>query len=208
MIRVHGGIAFERKAFADKVSELLQNNEPIKIYPGSGDTIAAGFLNLDIVRHPALRDDDPRWNDRDLYIFPFADAVWPIPDSSVDYVFHEDLFEHLSQMQQICFLAEVLRVLKPGAWHRVNTPCLIQSMKRHSNFSAGFEGVYRDEWTKWGHVSLVSRKILEEMAFLVGYSEVVFNQKNQGVSKFRYPEGRPGSDRHPIFGNVFADLLK
>jgi hypothetical protein len=81
-------------------------------------------------------------------------------------------------------------------------------MKRHSNFSVGFGGVYHDEWTKHGHQSLMTRSYLEEMARLVGYREVVFNLKNQGVSHFKYPEGRPGPDRDQLVGNIFADLLK
>ena len=208
MLRTIGNVENELAAFAAKVLQLVSDGQPVKIYPGCGDTIAAGFLNIDVFKHKNLRDDDPRWRDRDIFIFPFADMAWPLPDSCADYIFHEDFFEHISQKQQICFLAETLRVLKPGAWHQVNTPCLVHSMKSNSNFARGFDGVYRAEWDKHGHVSLISRTILEEMAKLVGYREVVFTQKGQSVSKFRYPEGRPGPDRDQILGNVFADLLK
>lgn len=207
MRRPIGNISEELSLFSARVNDLIAHHLPVKIYAGAGDTIAKGFLNLDIRKHPRLQDDDPRLEHCDLFVFPFADMAWPIPDHCVDFIFHEDFFEHVTQKQQICFLAESLRVLKVGAWHRVNTPCLAQSMKRHSNFSLGYNGVYRSEWDKHGHVSLVTRASLEEMAKLVGYREVVFNQKGQSVSEHRYPEGRPGHDRDQLFGNVMADLL-
>ena len=56
---------------------------------------------------------------------------------------------------QFQFLAETLRVMKPGSWHRVNTPNVITAMKLHSNFKKGFRGVYTGE-EKWGHISIFS----------------------------------------------------
>jgi hypothetical protein len=111
-------------------------------------------------------------------------------------------------VQQFGFLAETLRVLKPGGWHRINTPCLAASMKRPSRFQEGHRGVYFQEWNEHGHVSIVSREILTEMARLVGYREIFFTLRGQGLSKYRYGDNRPGPDRDEILGNIFADLLK
>lgn len=194
--------------FAATVREMTEAGKPVLLYPGCGDTPARGFLNLDISLHGRLTPDDPRWEDRQVFIFPFADTAWPIPDNSVDYVFHEDFFEHINQKQQVCFLAEALRVMKPGAWHRVNTPCLAASMRSHSDFRRGFRGVFADEWDKDAHISIMTRAALEDLAILVGYRYVSFNIKNGGMSEFRYPEGRPGPDRDQDLGNIFADLLK
>jgi hypothetical protein len=70
-------------------------------------------------------------------------------------------------------------------------------------------GVYTGEWDNWEHISLFTRHSLEEMAKLVGYREVVFTLKNQGVSPYRLArEVRPDADRDPLTGNIFADLLK
>ncbi len=207
-MRQIGSVAEELAAFSRAVQDLIREERPVLIYPGCGDTIARGFLNLDVLVHPQLSPNDPRWEDREIFVFPFADLAWPVPDNSVDYVFHEDFFEHINQKQQVCFLAETLRVMKPGAWHRINTPCLGNSMRTHSDFSRGFTGVYTDEWDQHGHVNLMSRATLEEMALLVGYRYVSFNRKNGSLSDYRYPEGRPGPDRDQILGNLFADLLK
>lgn len=208
MWREPGDTEAELRAFAAKVAELNERGLPVKIYPGCGDTIAHGFLNLDIVAHPRLTPDDPRWEVCDMFLFPFADIAWPIPANSCDFIFHEDMFEHIGQRQQIAFLAETRRVLKPGGWHRINTPCLAESMRRHSRFEEGFNGVHFREWDEHAHVSLVTRGTISEMAKMVGYREVFFNLRNQSVSPHRYVDCRPGSDRDEILGNVFADLLK
>jgi predicted SAM-dependent methyltransferase len=160
MWRQIGDTHAELQAFAGKVAELNRLGLPVMIYPGCGDTIARGFINLDIEVHQKLRADDPRWGKCDMFIFPFADMAWPLPDNSCDYIFHEDLFEHLTQKQQFGLLAETLRVLKPGEWHRINTPCLAESMRRHSRFHEGFQGVYFQEWDKHGHVSIITRDIV------------------------------------------------
>jgi predicted SAM-dependent methyltransferase len=197
----------EVKAFSARVRDLVEAGQPVKIQVGFGWTPAPGFVNLDI--HPLLDKSDNRFADADVFFFPYADMPWPIPANCVDYIFHEDFIEHISQKQQVCFLAETLRVLKNGAWHRVSTPCLNASMRRHSHFEDGMEGVYTGEWTNWDHINLFTRHSLEEMARLVGYREVVFTLKNQGVSPYRLVnEVRPDDDRDPLTGNIFADLLK
>ena len=197
----------EVRAFADRVFSTIKAGRPVKIQPGAGTSPSPDFLNLDI--RALLPESDTRFADCEMFFFPFADMPWPIPDNCVDYIFHEDFIEHIGQQQQVCFLAETRRVLKPGCWHRVNTPCLNATMQRHSHFAQGMKGVYTKEWTDWQHVSLFTRHSLEEMARLVGYREVVFNLKNQSVSPHRPKfEIRPGDDRDPLVGNIFADLLK
>lgn len=205
-MRAAGPVEQEMAAFANRVFALLQAGQPVRIYTGCGTMPAAGFLNIDIA--PMLRPEDTRFDECEYFFFPFADTPWPIPDGCVDYIFHEDFIEHLNQKQQFCFLAETLRVLKPAHWHRISTPCLIQSMRRHSQFQAGMRGVYVGEWNQWGHQALFTHHSLEETAKLVGYREVLFNQKNQGLSPFRGVDTRPWDDRDTLLGNIYADLLK
>jgi predicted SAM-dependent methyltransferase len=205
-MRAAGPIEREMAAFADRVFSMIHSGHPVRIYAGCGTSPAAGFINIDIA--PMLRPEDTRFDDREYFFFPFAEVPWPIPEGCVDYIFHEDFIEHLSQKQQFCFLAETLRVLKAGSWHRVSTPCLIQSMRNHSHFQAGMRSVYTGEWDRWGHQALFTHHSLEEVAKLVGYREVLFNQKNQAVSPLRGIDTRPWDDRDILLGNIYADLLK
>ncbi|MFC1605623.1 hypothetical protein ACFL33_02020 [Pseudomonadota bacterium] len=190
--------------FRKVVNELIEEQKPVKIHCGCGPTPRNGFLNLDIFRH---RFDNSTIPPDEYFIFPFADQAWNIPDNCVDYIYHEDFIEHISQLQQIQFLAESFRVLKAESYHRVNTPDLIASMKRHSNFEKGFKGVYTGE-LQWGHIALFSKMSLKEMAELVGYRDVVFTTKSHGVSKYAVPDTRPWDDRDEILGNIYVDLRK
>ena len=112
----------EIRGFTDRVLALIRSGQPVKIQVGFAYTPLPGFVNLDL--QPWLPEGDNRFDDFDIFFFPYADIPWPIPANCVDFIFHEDFIEHISQKQQICFLAETLRVLKGGCWHRVNTPCL------------------------------------------------------------------------------------
>lgn len=97
--------------------------------------------------------------------------------------------------------------MKPGCFHRINTPCLHEAMRRNSDFSQGFAGVY-NEWDRWEHVNVLTRSMIDEMARIVGYSHVLFNSKNGSVSGIDFVETRPWNDRDSITGNIYADLIK
>ena len=205
-----GDVTQERERFQQRVSQLQQSSQPIYLQLGFGRTPFFNFLNLDInfIKFNGTKPPVPMEMHDRIFIFPWLDASLPIPDNSVDFVFHQDLFEHLSQMQQFLLLAEVWRILKPGCFHRINTPCLEDSMKVHSKFNLGFEGVYRKEWEKWGHVNLITKDMLNEMARIIGYQQTYFNSKNGSISGVEFTETRPGADRNELTGNVFADLMK
>ncbi len=55
----------------------------------------------------------------------------PFPDQSVDGVYHSHLLEHLDHDVAPLFLAEVKRVLKPGAIHRIVVPDLEFEVRRY-----------------------------------------------------------------------------
>jgi hypothetical protein len=187
-----------------RIAELIAQKVPVKFFFGCGPVPRIGFLNFDI---NIVASDFMASHPDDYFIFPYADMSWGIPDCCVDYIFHEDFIEHITQLQQIQFLAEALRVLKPGCFHRVNTPNIISSMKTHSNFKEGFEGVYTGE-LRWKHIAIFSPTSLKEIAELVGYRAVFFTTRNHGSSPFAERDFRPGPDRNAIDGNIFADLLK
>ena len=156
-----------------------------------------------------LYGDDPSLvgNKADFLALDVTKGPLPFPDGSVGIIFHEDFLEHLGQLDQIRFLADTLRVLRPGGGHRVNSPSLLQ-MSRRSNFSKGFHGVATTEWTQWPHENVLTASLLEELALMVGYSSVIFNGRDQSVFAEYLPhEWRPGKDRRED-ENIFADLIK
>ena len=132
----------------------------------------------------------------------------PLPDGCAEVVFHEDFIEHLSQRDAVGFLAETRRVLRGGAVHRVNSPNLASSMRDHSDFTQGLSGTYTGEWDRWHHLNVFTPTYLEEVALMVGYSRVDFNQRNGSVCAEIVSELRPTPNDRPEDGNVFADLVK
>jgi hypothetical protein len=192
----------------------------VKLHFGCGPRVLKGWLNFDLsYAHfgPYLQyytdkhyPESIRGTRADLYIINIIEHGLPLPDESVDIIFHEDFFEHLTQKEQIVFLAETLRVMKKGATHRINTPNLSAAMRDHSDFAKGKAGVHVGEWDNWHHYSIISPAILEDMAKITGYSAIKFNGKDQSVVADRLPtEYRPDeNDRQAADSNVFADLIK
>jgi hypothetical protein len=181
------------------VRALIDRARPVCLHFGCGPRLVEGFLNI---------DKDPYLNYSDRYFnFDFAERAWPIPDACVDYIYSEDFIEHIPQKNQIAYLAESFRVLKPGGYNRVNTPCLRASMT-NSDFARGFSGVYFEEFDRWNHISLFTAASLQELALMIGYRHVFFTAKSRGTSPYAVPDLRPYDDRDDLLGNVYADLLK
>jgi predicted SAM-dependent methyltransferase len=201
-----------------ELSERYQHYQPLKLHFGCGPRVLKGWVNIDLKYVPfenymkyygsKYYPQEQRGNKSDLYAFDVTKSKLPLPDNCVDVIFHEDFLEHLSQMDQIIFLAESLRVLKKDAVHRVNTPNLLISMKEKSTFTLGKTGVYVDEWYKHGHLNLLTPNLLEEMAMMVGYSKVLFTGRDETTSKLIPLEYRPDPKDRPEYGNIFADLIK
>ena len=201
--------------------DLLQkykNYHYVKLHFGCGARVLEGWINIDLAYFPAyqkfVRDsnkyypEEIRGDKSDFFALDITKVGLPLPDNCVDVIFHEDFLEHLNQRDQIIFLAETLRVLKPGGLHRVNTPNLASSMREHSNFPKGLTGVYVDEWDRWYHQNVMTMVMLEEMSKMVGYSKVIFTERDKSTSALVPLEYRPGDDRPQWDGNIFADLIK
>jgi len=187
-------------AFVSRVQELRDTNVPVLLHFGCGARRLDGFLNIDKFLNFGAPED--------YFQLDFAEKPWPIPDSSVDYIYSEDFIEHIPQRLQVGFLAEAYRVLKPGAFNRISTPCLVDSMRRNSDFAKGMDGVYFGEFDKWGHICLFTRGLMADLAEAIGYRYVYFTAKSCGSSQFALADNRPFNDRDLVTGNLFADLMK
>lgn len=196
----------------------LNSKKPLMLHFGCGPRILKGWINIDL-SYTHYKDymkyytdkyypEEIRGNQSDFYAIDITKTGLPLPDESVDVVFHEDFIEHLNQRDQIIFLVETFRVLKIDGIHRVNTPNLLSSMGEHSDFSKGISGVYLEEWNKHIHLNVLTPTILQEMALMVGYKKVLFNGRNQSTSKLIPLEYRPDPNDRPESGNIFADLIK
>lgn len=201
----------------ERLKSIYPTLGKIRIHFGCGPRVLKGWINIDLAFEPYEKylqhytdkhyPESIRGDKNDFFAINILHTGLPFPDNSVDLVFHEDFIEHLDQKEQVIFLSETFRVLKPGSVHRVNTPSLIHSMQRHSNFEKGISGVYTREWTGSGHKNLFTPSSLKEMAHMIGYSRIEFNGRDKSISKEIPTEYRPGIDREED-GNIFADLIK
>jgi len=189
---------------------------PIRLHIGCGPRILKSWINIDLSLEPYKKyekkgiqyfPEEEKGNVDDFYAMNILETGLPLPDNSVDAIFHEDFIEHIDQKEQVIFLAETLRVLKVGSVHRINTPDLLKSMGTHSDFSKGKAGVYVGEWDKWTHQNILTKNYLKEIAFMIGYRDVVFSTRNKSVSNIIPTEFKPGADRAED-GNLFVDLIK
>lgn len=188
-----------------QVTRLNDNDAPVRVHFACGLFPIEGFINID------LGNSAPEFMERfpnQYFILPTVGVPIPLLDETVDFIFHEDFIEHIDQLSQIQFLAETLRIMKTGGVHRVNTPNLLWSMRERSNFKEGFKGVYTGERDLWDHISIYSPSQLEEIARLVGYTDVVFCRRGESISPHAIPDRRPFGDRDDNEGNIFADLVK
>ena len=202
----------------NRLRDNYKKYKDVKLHFGCGPRVLKDWINIDLVFEPyenylkyygeKYYPESVRGNRNDFYAIDITKNGLPLPDGSVDVVFHEDFIEHLDQKDQIIFLSEVFRVLKKGGIHRINTPDLLSSMKRFSDFSLGYKGVYQDEWNKHVHKNIFTKESLKEIAFAIGYADVLFNSKDNSVSELIPKEYRPDPDDRPLDGNIFADLIK
>ena len=214
-IQKHRKILAFYQAESERLAKQYTSRKPLKIHFGCGYRVLKDWINIDLysgtyaqyVAEFAKNNYPPIMGTKDdFYSIDFTEISLPLPDNSVDTIFHEDFIEHLSQRNQVVFLAETYRVLKPRGVHRINTPELLKSMVS-SDFNKGKNGVYVGEWDNNGHYNVLTKKSLDELARMVGYKEINFNQRNKSSSSFIPAEYRPGPDR-PEDGNIFADLIK
>jgi len=201
-----------------RLRAVYKDVKSLKLHFGCGPRVLKDWVNIDILFEPYEKymryygdryySKEVRGSREDFFEFNVIDLGMPLPDDSVDIVFHEDFIEHLSQKNQIIFLSETYRVMKKGALHRINTPDLTHSMRINSKFYKGREGVFVREWDDNSHVNLFTKEYLKEIATLIGYSKIIFNSKNSSISKGIPLEYRPSEDRDQVEGNIFADLIK
>ena len=202
----------------DQLKVRCKEYEVLKLHIGCGPRILKGWVNIDLSYEPydnylkyykdKYYPPNARGDRSDFYAIDIARQGLPLLNNTVDVIFHEDFIEHLNQRDQIIFLAESLRVLRPGCIHRVNTPDLSVSMNIHSNFPQGRQGVFTDEWDKHHHINVLTLNILRELALLVGYSQVVFNERDKSIARGIPPEYRPDPTDRDERGNIYADLIK
>lgn len=130
------------------------------LHLGCGPRILQGWLNLDI----APGDGATQADATDL----------KFEDGTVSKIYCEDLFEHFDQKEQLRFLTECHRVLRPAGMLRISCPELLSSLLRED-----------DPWA-WGHFLIPTAGYLTEIANWAGF-EISYDRRN-GALDHGFPE--------------------
>jgi predicted SAM-dependent methyltransferase len=111
----------------------MDDHDVRKLHVGCGGNFLQSWLNSDLIPHNShiiKLDAARRFN---------------IEALSFDYVYSEHLIEHLDITQQLNFLTESFRILKPGGKIRISTPRFEFLAKLASDDKSEFE----KEYLKW-----------------------------------------------------------
>ena len=95
-----------------KIKQYFKKNRIRKLQIGCGANIINGWLNTDISLYICRKGA----------IYMDASKKFPLPDNSIDYIYSEHIFEHLSYEQGFNMLKECHRVLKRNGVIRLATP--------------------------------------------------------------------------------------
>jgi len=98
------------------IRDYMRTHSVRKLQIGAGGTNLSGWLNSDVEPVPG-----------EAYLD--ATKTFPIPDSSLSYIFSEDVVEHLSYSEGLFMLRESYRTLKPGGRVRIATPNLLKLVR-------------------------------------------------------------------------------
>jgi predicted SAM-dependent methyltransferase/glycosyltransferase involved in cell wall biosynthesis len=192
--------------------------KPIYLHLGCGDKNYPGFINIDMDAAGA-----------DMHL----DLTKPLPweQSSVDGIYSEHFFEHITQAEGIRLLHECRRVLKPGGIVRIATPDLQAMVNDYvtGNIQPDWARFGLD-WTAtraerfnigmrwWGHQWLYDEEELVRLASMVGLAVIgrceygkssvpMFNDReyrnsSRLIVEFRKPERQLAPGEKPLVSLV------
>ena len=155
--------AMPRQRFVESVRHhgLLLGAE-LKVEVGPGDAPEPGFLHVDVRPGPHVE-------------YVTSATSLPFPDASVSHVYTRHCLEHLTRWEGEQFVAECLRVLRPGGTIHLIVPNMAFHIEQfhhgdRDHACAGFWGWQRHEHDmhKWGYWW----ETLSELLLRAGFSNV------------------------------------
>ena len=174
-----------------QIRSYLEQYPVAKLQIGCGPNRLSGWLNTDISLTECKKGA----------VYMNAGEHFPLPDSSIDYIYSEHLFEHLTYSAAVNMLRECHRVLKPHGVIRISTPDLRflvdlyenpsdplneRFIKWSANGGAGGEiipaapaYVISKFHTTWGHKIIYDYDTLAALLQQFGFNDICQCELNQ-----------------------------
>ena len=105
----------------------MKNNteqQTVKLHIGCGRVYIDGWINI---------DNNSDNNIEKLDINMDLRNELPFDDNSVDYIYNEHFFEHLTWDEGFFAIKRFMRVLKPGGVLRIAMPDLVRSVRIYND---------------------------------------------------------------------------
>jgi len=100
----------------EKVTELINSGQKVKLHLGCGSRLFDGYLNV---------DGDYMAHDPNVMIHDIT-CPFPLPDNCVDEILTVHVIEHLSRQYVHPMYKEFLRICKPGGFVAMEWPDLLK----------------------------------------------------------------------------------
>lgn len=99
----------------NKINNLLKDKKKVMLNVGCGTDYKEGWINIDNNSERNIEKLDLNWDMRNPL---------PFSNNSVDYIFNEHFFEHLTVEEARPVIQDLMRVLKPKGVMRIAMPDL------------------------------------------------------------------------------------
>jgi predicted SAM-dependent methyltransferase len=96
-----------------QIQEYIDTHPVAKLQIGCGGNMLDGWLNTDGQMDGWFHPQSVKLD---------ASQLFPIPDSTFDFVYSEHMIEHIPYWQGQQMLQECFRIMKPGAYIRISCP--------------------------------------------------------------------------------------
>jgi predicted SAM-dependent methyltransferase len=182
------------------VKKLKKDNKLIKLNLGCGTDYKEGWLNIDNNSDNNIDRLDLNWDLRNPL---------PYKPNSVDYIFNEHFFEHLTPSEALTSMKDCRRVLKSGGIMRIAMPDLEQIVDAYLNVPLSEDPVIKRhgftfiktkaEWMnmsfrEWGHKWIYDFEELERRLKEAGFKSIKRYEAGKSTTlELRNLETRPES---------------
>jgi predicted SAM-dependent methyltransferase len=163
-----------------QIQEYINTHPVAKLQIGCGGNMLPGWLNTDGQMDGWFHPQSVKLD---------ATELFPIPDSSFDFVYSEHMIEHIPYWSGQQMLRECFRIMKPGAYIRISCPdmqFLIDLYTNPTDVARQYTEQEKPEWAPyadpififnnyvrdWGHQFIYDKPAMTNSLLAAGFDNI------------------------------------